>query len=187
MIKNGLGGANTRTGLVFEGKTDLATFLNSQQNYNVNENSEVFYNGEIVGQIFKKHAFYKFLESRGIKWQDFISKKLLPDDSIYVIINNTFFIIECRFDDEIKDNELLLYDFKKKQYTRLLSMLNMKVVYLYLLNDTYRNAEFNDALNYIHSMNCEYYFNFIPSTTFNKYTNSFVFNEPFKCYFADLL
>lgn len=28
MIKSGKGGGNTRTGLVFEGKTDLATFLN---------------------------------------------------------------------------------------------------------------------------------------------------------------
>ena len=97
MIKDGLGGANTRTGLVFEGKTDLATFLNSQQSYKVNNQNEVFYNDDLVGQIFKKHAFYKFLESRNIKWQDYISKRLLPDDSIYVIINNTFFVIECKF------------------------------------------------------------------------------------------
>ena len=27
MIKDGIGGANTKTGLTFEGKTDLATFL----------------------------------------------------------------------------------------------------------------------------------------------------------------
>ncbi len=27
MIKNGKGGGNTKTGLIFEGKTDLATFL----------------------------------------------------------------------------------------------------------------------------------------------------------------
>lgn len=31
MIKNGKGGGNTKPGLVFEGKTDLATFLNSQE------------------------------------------------------------------------------------------------------------------------------------------------------------
>ena len=91
MIKDGLGGAHTRTGLVFEGKTDLATFLNSQQSYKVNNQNEVFYNADLVGQIFKKHAFYKFLESRSIKWQDYISKRLLADDSIYVMINNTFF------------------------------------------------------------------------------------------------
>ena len=30
MIKDGFGGANTRTGIVFEGKTDLDTYLNSK-------------------------------------------------------------------------------------------------------------------------------------------------------------
>lgn len=35
MIKNGKGGGNTKTGLVFEGKTDLATFLNDQNGYRV--------------------------------------------------------------------------------------------------------------------------------------------------------
>ncbi len=32
MIKGGQGGANTTTGLIFEGKTDLATFLDQQKN-----------------------------------------------------------------------------------------------------------------------------------------------------------
>ena len=90
MIKDGLGGANTRTGLVFEGKTDLATFLNSQQSYKVNNQNEVFYNDDLVGQIFKKHAFYKFLESRNIKWQDYNAKKLWPDNRVCVMINKTF-------------------------------------------------------------------------------------------------
>ena len=35
MIKNGKGGGNTITGLYFEGKTDLATFLNEQNDYHV--------------------------------------------------------------------------------------------------------------------------------------------------------
>ena len=42
MIKNGKGGGNTKTGLVFEGKTDLTTFLNCQKGYLVNGGS-VFY------------------------------------------------------------------------------------------------------------------------------------------------
>ena len=45
MIKNGKGGGNTKTGLVFEGKTDLATFLNSQEGYRVTD-GVVFYNDE---------------------------------------------------------------------------------------------------------------------------------------------
>ena len=39
MKQNGIGGSNTRTGLIFEGKTDLKTFLNQQNNYFVNENN----------------------------------------------------------------------------------------------------------------------------------------------------
>ena len=35
MIKNGKGGGNTRTGLVFEGLVDLSTFLNEQPHYKV--------------------------------------------------------------------------------------------------------------------------------------------------------
>ncbi len=58
MIKSGKGGGNTRTGLVFEGKTDLATFLNSQPHYSVNEH-KVFYDNEKVAEVYKKHSFYK--------------------------------------------------------------------------------------------------------------------------------
>ena len=53
MIYGGKGGGNTKTGLAFEGKTDLAEFLNSQKGYEVKENN-VFYKGELVGRIFKK-------------------------------------------------------------------------------------------------------------------------------------
>ena len=64
MIKSGKGGGNTRTGLVFEGKTDLATFLNLEPHYSV-MGSEVFFNGYKVAEIYKKHAFYNvFLNNR---------------------------------------------------------------------------------------------------------------------------
>lgn len=40
MIANGIGGANTKTGLVFEGKVDLGSFLNTQNNYAVDKSKE---------------------------------------------------------------------------------------------------------------------------------------------------
>ena len=43
MIKGGTGGGNTITGLIYEGKVDLATFLNKQKGYCVS-GSEVYYN-----------------------------------------------------------------------------------------------------------------------------------------------
>lgn len=42
MIKSGKGGGNTKTGLVFEGKTDLSTFLAKQNGYTVVKN-KVYY------------------------------------------------------------------------------------------------------------------------------------------------
>lgn len=42
MIFGGKGGSNTKTGLVFEGTTDLSEFLNAQKGYRV-EKGEVFF------------------------------------------------------------------------------------------------------------------------------------------------
>lgn len=163
MIFGGKGGGNTKTGLVFEGKTDLATFLNSQIGYDV-VNNEVFYEGELVGRIFKKHRFYRFLEELEIDWRQLISKKLLPDDSIFVIVANTLFIIECKFQQVAGsvDEKLQTCDFKKKQYQKLLSKANIEVEYIYLLSDWFRNPSYKDVLDYIHSVNCYYFFEYIP-------------------------
>ncbi|EAL0007476.1 hypothetical protein A9452_05755 [Campylobacter upsaliensis] len=167
MIANGIGGANTKTGLVFEGKVDLATFLSQQSGYIVDSNGRVFYDDELVAQIFKKHKFYNFLEERGVDWRNIISKRLLPDDSIYIIINNTFFIIECKFQQVAGSiGELLVCDFNKKQYQKLLSNLNMEVEYVYLLSNWFRKPEYRDVLDYIISVNCRYYFEYIPLQIF---------------------
>ncbi|HRP68386.1 MAG TPA: hypothetical protein PLY93_02525 [Turneriella sp.] len=115
MIFGGKGGGNTRTGLVFEGNTDLADFLNKQKNYKV-QNGDVLYKEEKIVRIFKKYSFYKFLDELKIDWCSRISKRLLPDDSIFVIIANTLFIIECKFQRVAGsvDEKLQTCDFKRK-------------------------------------------------------------------------
>ena len=143
MKQNGYGGANTLTGLVFEGEVDLKTFLSGQNDYKVIEH-DVFYKGKLVANIYKKHDFYKyFLKPHGIDWKKHISKQLLPDDSIFVIANNTVFIIECK-------------------YQKLLAQLNVEVEYIYLLSDWFKNPKYKDVLDYIHSVRCHYYFGYIP-------------------------
>ena len=163
----GKGGANTKSGLIFEGKTDLATFLDNQKGYEVN-GENVYYKRKLVARIFKKHGFYKLLEEYDINWRDCISKKLLPDDSIYVIINNTMFIIECKFQQVpgSVDEKLQTCDFKKKQYQKLLAKANIEVEYVYLLSDWFRKPEYKDVLDYIHSVRCQYYFEYIPLNKF---------------------
>ena len=165
MIKNGKHGGNTKTGLAFEGKTDLSTFLNNQDRYCVIGNV-VFYNDEQVAQIFKKNELYKFLESHGIDWTKLISKKLLPDDSIYVNAINTLFIIECKYQQVAGsvDEKLQTCDFKRKQYQKLMKQLNINVEYIYLLSDWFKDPKYNDVLDYIISMDCHYYFEYIPLT-----------------------
>jgi hypothetical protein len=162
----GVGGANTKTGLVFEGKTDLATFLNAQIDYDVLADGTVTYLDKIVGQIFKKSGLYRFLAEFNIDWTKILSKRLFPDDSIFVIINNTLFIIECKFQqvEGSVDEKLQTCDFKKKQYQKLLAQANIQVEYIYLLNDWFRNPKYKDVLDYIISVNCHYFFEYVPLT-----------------------
>lgn len=172
MKENGIGGANTKTGLIFEGKTDLQTFLCKQDGYSCRPSKlgwvDVFYNEEQVASIFKKNAFYKFLDYRKVDYASILSKKLLPDDSIYVVVNNTFFVIECKFQKVAGsvDEKLQTCDFKKKQYKKLLSQLNMEVEYIYLLSDWFKKKHYKDVLEYIISVGCSYYFEYIPLTKF---------------------
>jgi len=163
MIFGGKGGGNTKTGLVFEGKTNLSEFLNSQKGYKVTNNN-VYFNDELVGRIFKKHGFYKFLDELNIQWKSLISKRLLPDDSIFVIVANTLFIIECKFQQVagFVDEKLQTCDFKRKQYQKLLAPANIEVEYIYLLSDWFRKPEYKDVLDYIHSVHCYYFFEYIP-------------------------
>lgn len=164
MIKGGKGGGNTRTGLVFEGKTDLSTFLCSQPHYSV-VGYDVFYDDKKVAEVYKKHKFYNvFLKKLGVDWKKYISKQMLPDDSVFVLLNNILFIIECKHQQIAGsvDEKLQTCDFKKKQYKKLLSSANIDVEYIYLLDDWFRDDKYRDVLDYIHSVGCDYYFEYIP-------------------------
>ena len=163
MIKGGIGGCNTITGLIYEGKVDLATYLSKQKIYEV-KGSEVFYNGAIVAYVFKKHKFYEFLKANNVDWKKKISSQILPDNCIYVIVNNTLFIIEVK-NQNVKgsvDEKLQTCDFKRKQYKKLLSQLNIEVEYVYILSPWFKQPKYKDVLDYIISVNCHYYFDYIP-------------------------
>lgn len=163
MIEGGVGGGNTITGLIYEAKVDLSKFLNSQKGYLV-KGMDIFYNKELVGNIFKKYGLYKFLAKKGIDWKKHLSKRLLPDNCIYVITNNTINIIEVKHQKVggSVDEKLQTCDFKKKQYIKLFSELNYKVEYMYILSDWFRQECYKDTRDYIISVGCSYYYNYIP-------------------------
>ena len=164
MKKGGIGGANTKTGLLYEGHVDLMTFISTKKGYSIKDHC-VFYNGEEVAKTFKKFELYSYLEKKGIDYKKYISKRLLPDDSIFVIVNNTFFILEIKHQEVAgsTDEKLQTCDFKIKQYRKLLSTLNVEVQFIYILNDWFKKTEYKDVLDYIISINgCSYYFDYLP-------------------------
>jgi len=164
MKKGGIGGGKTRIGLHFEKKVDFLTAIQKQPNYTVKGN-EIFYKGKKIALSFRKSGLYKYLEQKGIDYKKIITKKLLPDDAIFVIINNTFFILEIKFQEVAgsTDEKLQTCDFKIKQYRKILARLKVNVEYIYVLNNWFKKSEYKDVLNYIDSINgCSYYFNVLP-------------------------
>ena len=163
MIRHGIGGGSTITGLNFEKESDIATVLSGTKGYSV-VGTIILYNGVEVARSYKKNQLYVYLTSRGIDYRNHISKKLLPDEAIYVIINNTLFIIEMKYQMVAGsvDEKLQTCDFKKKQYMKLMSAINIEVEYIYVLNDWFRKPEYKDVLDYIISVGCQYYFHYIP-------------------------
>lgn len=168
MIKGGIGGSNTQTGIHFEGKVDLLSHLNDfVDGYSCKKAKigfDILFENKIVAYSFKKHELYKFLETKKIDWKDILSKRLLPDDAIYVIKENTLFIIEVKYQEVAGsvDEKLQTCDFKLKQYKKLFAPLNYEVEYIYILNNWFRDKKYKDVLDYIISVNCKYYFEYLP-------------------------
>lgn len=163
MIEKGVGGGNTITGLNFERETDILTLLQKKKGYKVKD-SVIYYKNKEVAKSFKKNALYVFLASKGVDYRKIVSKRLLPDEAIYVIVNNTLFIIEVKFQRVAGsvDEKLQTCDFKRKQYAKLLASLNIEVEYIYILSDWFRNPVYKDVLDYIISVGCHYYFSYLP-------------------------
>lgn len=164
MIKGGKGGSNTTSGLKFEKRSSFKNLFNQIPNYKIIENN-LYFKENKVATFYKKYDLYKkLLEPNNINYKNYISKRLLPDDTIYVLQNNTLFIIEMKFQQIAGsvDEKLQTCDFKNKQYNKLLSPLNINVKYVYLLSNWFKKDEYKDVLDYIKSVNCYYFFKKIP-------------------------
>jgi hypothetical protein len=163
MIKDGKGGGNTKTGLNFEHERNVLSVLEKAKGYVV-KGEVIYYKNKEVAKSFRKNALYKFLASKKVDYKKLISKKLLPDEAIYVITNNILFVIEMKFQTVAGsvDEKLQTCDFKKKQYTKLMSSINIDVEYIYILNDWFKKPEYKDTLDYVISVGCHYYFHYLP-------------------------
>jgi hypothetical protein len=94
------------------------------------------------------------LFQRSLNWKLKISKKLLPDDALLVVVRETLFIVEVKYQQVAGsvDEKLQTCDFKRKQYVKLVADLGLKVEYVYVLNDWFKAPGYKDVLDYIHSV-----------------------------------
>ena len=169
MKERGFGGGNTLTGLNFEREVDFQELLTAKPGYEVKPvlgkaGKGIYFKGKLVARCFRKSEFYKFLEEEGVDWRPKISKKLLPDDALLVIVRETLFIIEVKYQqvEGSVDEKLQTCDFKRKQYLKLVVGLGLKVEYVYVLNDWFKDPRYKDVLDYINSVNCHYKFGSLP-------------------------
>lgn len=169
MKKGGIGGGHTITGLHFEKEVSLLTKLSEVPGYDVRGN-DIYYNGDYLATSYPKHDLYKkFLEPKGVNYLEYVSKKYLPDEAIYVPSHNTLYVVEMKFQNGggSVDEKLQTCDFKRKIYLKLLSSLKINAEYCFVLSDYFNKSSFDDAFQYIKEVGCNYYFNELPLTELN--------------------
>jgi hypothetical protein len=165
MIRGGTGGKTPlKHGLHFERRTDFASLIQKIPGYSVYEGT-IRFKGKDVARLYKKNRLYtEFLSPMGVDFRKVLSKKLLPDDAVLVLINKTLFIVEIKFQTVAGsvDEKLQTCDFKLKQYKKLVKQISLSVKYVYVLNDWFLRQEYRDVLDYVKSVGCDYFFNELP-------------------------
>lgn len=164
MKKGGIGGGHTITGLHFERRVNLLSKIAKLPGYNVRGN-EIYYHDEYFATSYPKHDLYReFLIPRGVHHLDYVSKKYLPDEAIYVPGKNTLYVVEMKFQSGggSTDEKLQTSDFKRRIYLKLLSSLKVNVEYIFVLSEFFDKPRYDDAYLYIKEVGCDYYFNELP-------------------------
>lgn len=162
MIKGGIGGANTKTGLMFESRISLTDAINKLKGFKV-KNHKIYKGKTTVAELYPKNRLYaSLLSEKGINYKDYISKRLLPDDAI--LVGNILYVIEIKFQNVSGsvDEKLQTCGFKLNQYKKLLEPAGIEVKYAYVLNDWFKKPEYKDVLEYVQSVGCYYFFEKIP-------------------------
>lgn len=131
---------DTTTGLLFEEKVHM----------------------ESNGENISKHALYRFLEQQGVKWEQYISKKLLPDEAYFDKDNNRVIIYEKKYQQTAgsADEKPQTCAFKIYEFRKLFASIGVTdVSYIYIFNDWFKKSQYMDMLEYIRSVDgCDYLF-----------------------------
>ena len=165
----GGGSATNATGLTFEEYIDhvFSNQINESDNVSL-DGSNIIKDGNVYATRYPKHDLYNRLcKGFGIRWQDRLSKKLLPDDAIFVHETNTLYIVEKKYQKSSgsNDEKLQTPPYKIRQYKKLLEGTDITVKFCYVLSDWFKvenNKEYRDVLEYLEEIGVPYFYNELP-------------------------
>lgn len=108
----------------------------------------------VTGVPAHKTDFYRYLENRGINWEDYISKQILPDRAFFDEENNICRIYEIKYQNSkgSVDEKLQTAHYKIFELRKLLSPLGYDLTYKYVLCDYFKNEEYKDNIEYLKSL-----------------------------------
>ena len=131
---------NTTTGLKFEEKVHIDT----------------------TGIDLTKNKLYNYLKENNIRWEDIISRKLLPDEAYYDPDTKELKIYEKKFQqtEGSADEKPQTCGFKISQFRKIGAAIGAEnITYTYIFNDWFKHPRYKDMLDYIKSVDgCDYMF-----------------------------
>jgi hypothetical protein len=161
MVKGGTGGANTKTGKIFEIKTDLKTAL-IENGYDIND--FIFIEQCNFNTYLKKNFNFDMTKKYGTFFK--------PDEAI--IYNNVLYIVEKKqqggggsVDEKVRTGPFLLH-----VYEYCAKLMGLKgVSYTYLLGDYFKHKKFSQYVipTYLKEHGIPVYFNTLPLEDFLSY------------------
>jgi hypothetical protein len=152
MINNGVGGANTQTGTVFEINTDLRTNL-------INAGIDLT---EIT--FLQKWDFIYFMREHKIEVSEVFGKNFLPDEAF--IYHNHLFVIEKKYQkvSGSVDEKIQTGPYKKLVYETCAELAGLNgATYIYLLCSNFNNPKYTKhQIPYLRDNNIPVYFDNFP-------------------------
>ena len=117
--------------------------------------------------VIHQNEFYDYF---GIVWNNFLAKKILPDEVVINHRNQTIYIIEKKYRSESRtsahsdDEKLYACDARKQMFKKMLKNhgFGYKVEIIYLMSEGFHRPYYNDLFEYMKEHDVKYYFNDIP-------------------------
>ena len=115
-----------------------------------------------TGINLTKEKLYIYLKSKGIRWQDIISRQIKPDEAYFNPETKELKIYEKKYQQTAgsADEKLQTCAFKILQYEKIGNAIGAKkVTYTYVLSNWFKTSIYKDVLDYIKTVpNCDYIF-----------------------------